>query len=131
MVFNSSKMVFDAPMWSVDTDTQTVTYKKPKSGRVERYVFHTDQIRYHLHFLEEYHPERLQKLVDDGEIYKYLDDLDIKVTDAVCEQEELLKQSSEAFQIANETGDLNKVGSIGNMLHMQARASVFNAMLYV
>ena len=131
MVFNSKETIFGAPVWSVDTDTQTVTHKKQKKGRIERYVFHTDQIRYHLHYLEDEHPERLQKLVDDGEIYKYLDDLDTRVTDAVCRQTELLMESSKEYQIANEVGNLYKVGAIGNMLRMQARRAVFDAMVYV
>lgn len=73
----------------------------------------------------------MQKLVDEGGIYKYFDELDIKVTDAVNRQTELLMQSSREYQIANEIGDLYKVGAIGNMLQMQARNSVFKAMVYV
>lgn len=131
MIFQSKQTVNGSPLWAVDTDTQTVTHINPKSGETEHYVFHTDQIRYHLHHVEEFFPERLQKLVDEGEIYKYLDELDIKVTDAVNRQEELLKQSSMEFQIANEIGDLYKVGAIGNMLHEQAKDSTFKAMVYV
>ena len=131
MIFQSKKTVDGTPLWAVDTDTQTVTHINSKSGETERYAFHTDQIRYHLHHVEENVPERLQKLVDEGEIYKYLDELDIKVTDAVNRQTELLMQSSREYQIANEIGDLYKVGSIGNMLQMQARDSVFKAMVYV
>lgn len=116
---------------SIDTDTQTVTHINPKSGERSRYVFHTDQIRYHLHHVEELFPEHLQKLVDEGKIYKYLDELDIKVTDAVNRQTELLMQSSREYQITNEIGDLYKVGSIGNMPQIQVRDSVFKAMVYV
>ncbi len=131
MIFQSKQTMNDSPLWAVDTDTQTVTHINPKSGETERYVFHTDQIRYHLHHVEENFPERLQKLVNEGEIYKYLDELDIKVTDAVNRQTELLMQSSRAYQIANEIGDLYTVGAIGNMLRMQARDSVFKAMVHV
>ena len=69
--------------------------------------------------------------MDEGEIYKYLDDLDTKVTDVVCRQTELLMESSKEYQIANEVGNLYKVGAIGNMLRMQARRAVFDAMVYV
>ncbi len=131
MIFKSKQTVNGSPLWAVDTDTQTVTHINPKSGETERYVFHTDQIRYHLRHVEESFPERLQKLVDEGEIYKYLDELDVKITDAVNRQTELLMQSSREYQIANEIGDLYKVGAIGNILQMQARDSVFKAMVYV
>lgn len=131
MIFQSKQTLNGSPLWAVDTDTQTVTHINPKTAKVERYVFHTDHIKLHLHYVEEYHPERLQKLVDEGEIYKYLDELDIKVTDAVNRQTELLMQVNREYQIANEIGDLYTVGTIGNMLQMQARDSVFKAMVYV
>ena len=73
----------------------------------------------------------MQEIVDKGEIYKHLDELDIKVTDAVNRQTELLMQSSRDFQIANETGNLKKVGEIGNMLRMQAKNMVFDTMVYL
>lgn len=131
MIFKSEKMLNGAPVWAVDTDTQTVTHINPKTGETERYAFHTDHIRYHLHFVEEEYPERLQSLVDEGEIYKYLDELDIKVTDAVNDQAELLMQNNKDYLIALETGNLYKVGSIGNMLRMQAQKMFFDAMIYV
>lgn len=131
MIFQSKSTVNGAPAWELDTDTQTVRHRNAKTGETERYVFHTDQIRYHLHFSEDAHPERLQKLVDSGAVYKYLDDLDTKVTDAVNRQTELLMQGCRAYRIAVQTGDLNKVGKLGNILRMQAQSAVFDAMVYV
>lgn len=131
MIFKSKQTVNGSPLWAVDTDTQTVTHISPKTGKTERYVFHTDHIRYYLHHIEEKRPELLQEIVDKGEVYKHLDELDTKVTDAVNRQAELLMESSRDFQVANETGDLNKVGSIGNMLRMQARRAVFDTMIYL
>lgn len=131
MIFKSEQSINGSPVWEVDTDTQTVRHINPKTAKVERYVFHADHIKYYLHHIEEKYPERLQRLVDEGEIYRHLDELDIKVTDAVNRQMELLMQSSREYQIANEIGDLNKVGSIGNMLRMQAQRAIFDAMIYV
>lgn len=131
MIFKSKQTVNGVPLWEVDTDTQTVRHFNPRTGKMERYVFHADHIKYYLDHIEEKRPELLQEIVDKGEIYRHLDDLDTKVTDAVNRQTELLKQSSEDFRIANEIGDLNKVGSIGNMLRMQAQKAVNNAMIYL
>ncbi len=131
MIFKSKQTVNGSPLWAVDTDTQTVTHINPKSGETERYVFHTDQIRYHLRHVEESFPERLQKLVDEGEIYKYLDELDTKVTDAVNRQTELLMQSSRDYQVAVQTGNLLNVEAIGNMLRMQAQRAVNDTMIYL
>ena len=131
MIFKSKQTVSGSPLWAVDTDTQTVTHFNTKTGKTERYVFHTDHIRYYLHHIEKKRPELLQESVDKGEIYKHLDELDTKVTDAVNRQTELLMESSREFQVANETGDLNKVGSIGNMLRMQAQRAVYDTMIYL
>lgn len=131
MIFQSKQTMNDSPLWAVDTDTQTVTHINPKSGETERYVFHTDHIKYYLHHIEEMRPELLQEIVDKGEIYKHLDELDIKVTDAVNRQTELLMQVNREYQIANEIGDLYTVGAIGNMLRMQAQKAVYDTMIYL
>ncbi|WP_418823382.1 hypothetical protein [Ruminococcus sp.] len=131
MIFKSKQEVSGSPLWAVDTDTQTVTHINPKTGKTERYVFHTDHIRYYLHHIEDMRPDLLQAIVDKGEIYKHLDELDTKVTDAVNRQTELLMQSSREFQVAKEIGAVNLVGSIGNMLRMQAQRAVYDTMIYL
>ena len=131
MIFQSKQKVNGAPVWEVDTDTQTVRHRNPKTGETERYVFHTDHIRYYLHHIEEKRPDLLQEIVDKGEIYKHLDELDTKVTDAVNRQTALLIESSEDYKVANEMGNLNRVGAICNMLRMQAQRAVNEAMIYL
>ena len=131
MIFHSKQKVNGAPAWEVDTDTQTVRHRNPKTGENERYVFHTDHIRYYLHHIEDMRPDLLQEIVDKGEIYKHLDELDTKVTDAVNRQTDLLMQSSRDYQVAVEFGDLNAVGSIGNLLRMQAQRAVYDTMIYL
>lgn len=131
MIFHSKQKVNGTPVWEVDTDTQTVRHRNPKTGEMERYVFHTDHIRYYLHHIEEKRPDLLQEIVDKGEIYKHLDDLDTKVTDAVNRQTELLMQSSRDYQAAVESGNLNAVGSIGNLLRMQGQRVVYDTMIYL
>ena len=84
---------------------------------------------------DDYHIESIQKifktLYDKGEIYKHLDELDTKVTDAVNRQTDLLIQSSRDYQVAVESGDLNAVCSIGNLLRMQAQRAVYDTMIYL
>lgn len=131
MVFKSEKMINGTSVWELDTDTQTVRHINSKTNETEHFTFHADHIRYHLHYVEDYQPERLQKLVDEGEIYKYLDELDIKVTDAVNAQAQKYMDSDRDYQAALEIGDLYKLGKIGNMLREQAKEPVFTAMVYV
>lgn len=131
MIFRSEKVINGTPAWELDTDTQTVRHINPKTGETERYVFHTDQIKYHLNYVKDYHPERLQKLVDEGEIYKYLDELDTKVTDSVNAQAQKFMDNDQEYQIALAVGNLYKVGKIGNNLRERAKETVFKAMVYV
>jgi len=131
MIFQSKQTIDGAPVWEVDTDTQTVRRRNPKTGETERYVFHTDQIRYYLHHIEDKRPDLLQEIVDKGDIYKHLDELDTKVTDAVNRQTDFLMQSSRDYQVAVMTGQIDKAGAIGNMLRMQAQRAVFETMIYL
>ena len=131
MIFKSKQTVDGAPVWEVDTDTQTVRHRNPKTGETERYVFHTDHIRYYLHHIEEKRPDLLQEIVDKGKIYQHLDELDTKVTDAVNRQTDLLMQSSQDYQVAVQTGNLLNVEAIGNMLRMQAQRAVNDSMIYL
>ena len=131
MIFKSKEIANGEPLWLVDTDTQTVTHIHPKTFKVEEHRFFHDYIRYHLHYVEEYAPERLQKLVDNGEIFQYLTDFDHKVFDALNRQEELLKVNCLEYTAAIDKGDLVAVGAIGNALQQQAREIVFDNMIYV
>ena len=131
MIFKSKQEVSGSPLWAVDTDTQTVTHINPKTGKTERYVFHTDHIRYYLHHIEDMRPDLLQAIVDKGEIYKHLDELDTKVTDAVNRQTELLMQSSRDYQAAVMSGRIDQSGAIGNLLRMQAQRAVNETMIYL
>ena len=131
MIFHSKQKVNGAPVWEGDTDTQTVRHRSPKTGEMERYVFHTDHIRYYLHHIEEKRPDLLQEIVNKGEIYKHLDELDTKVTDAVNRQTELLMQSSRDYQAAVMSGRIDQSGAIGNLLRMQAQRAVYDTMIYL
>ena len=105
MIFESKQTINGKPVWAVDTDKLTVTHVT-KTGAEEQHSFWHDCVKYHLHYCVEYYPERLQNLVDNGEIYRYLDELDIKITDAVMAQAEVLMKHTREYQIAYEMGDL-------------------------
>lgn len=120
-------MIFNSEKWELDTDK--IAVRNIEEGKI--YDFYTDHIRYHLHYSEEYAPERLQKLVDDGNILEYLKELELKVTDEVNEQTDIFMTDSKEYQIALESGNLIEVGKIGNMLREQAKKSVYSTMVYI
>ena len=61
MIFESKQTVNGRSVWSVDTDKLTVTHIT-KTGENEQHSFWHDCVKYHLHYCEEYYPERLQNI---------------------------------------------------------------------
>ena len=81
------------PLWKLDTNTVTVTHFNADNQTEESKTYHTDFIRYHLHFSDSHCPDRLRRLVNEDKIMKYLDDMEQKVGDAISRQVELWKQT--------------------------------------
>ena len=82
-VYNPLKKKY-VPLWSLDTNTTTVTYFNTDTLAVESKTYNTDFIRYHLHY-----SDRLRRLVNNGRIIQYLDDLELKIGEAISRQVEL------------------------------------------
>lgn len=136
MIFKSKKQVYSkmadklVAEWTLDTGTQTVTHTN-ENGVVTKHCFWRDCIRYHLNYRAENAPESLQKLVNEGKIQAYLEDLEIRVVDAVNEQAQKLMDSDKDYQAAVSVGNLNAAGSIGNVLQARAEEMVYQTIVYV
>ena len=131
MTFQSKNIVNGIPEWTLDTDTQTILHIDPVTEQTERFSFHTDHIEAHLRYAAEHRTERLQNLVDSGKIYSYLNELDLKITDAIIAQTDLFMEKSREYQIAVKVGDLYRAGALGNALREQAKEAIYPAMVYV
>ena len=136
MIFKSEKQVYSkmadklVAEWTLDTGTQTVTHTK-ENDVVTKHCFWRDCIRYHLNYRAENAPESLQKLVNEGKIQAYLEDLEIRVVDAVNEQAQKLMDNDKDYQAAVSVGNLNAAGSIGNVLQARAEEMVYQTIVYV
>ncbi|MCQ2459726.1 MAG: hypothetical protein MJ081_05050 [Ruminococcus sp.] len=119
------------PIWKLDTNTMTVTHFSPDTLTAEHKTYCTDFIRYHVHYSESHCPDRLRKLVNDGSIISYLDDLEARVTDALNRQVQLWKESDREYQTAVAIGDTNKQNGLENCFYYMARESVFECMVYI
>ncbi len=102
------------PLWSLDTNTMTVTHFNANTQTEERKTYATDFIRYLLHFSDSHCPDRLRRLVNEGKIMKYLDDMELKVGEAISRQVELWKQTDECYQKAALSGDADKMLGLEN-----------------
>ena len=119
------------PLWRLDTDTMTVTKFNVDKQIEESKTYSTDFIRYHLHFSDSHCPDRLRRLVNEGEIVQYLDDMERKVSDAISRQVELQKQTDSCYQKAVLNGDAEKMLGLENCFISMAREAVFECMVYI
>lgn len=119
------------PIWKLDKNTLTVTHFDPDMNVAEHKTYHSDCIKYHLQYSAARCPDRLRKLVNDGNIISYLDDLESSVTNALNRQIQLWKDSDKEYQTAVAVGDTEKQTGLENCFYYMARESVFNCMVYI
>ncbi len=121
----------NVPIWRLDTNTLTVTYFNADTLTEEHKTYHTDYIRYHLHYSDSKYPYRLRRLINTGKIIEYLDDLELKVGEAIFRQVERWKKSDSYYQAAMLSGDTEKMLGLEKCFISMARESVFECMIYI
>lgn len=135
--YKSEQTVYDSlkkkyiPLWRLDTNTVTVTHFNSDTLTVESKTYSTDFIRYHLHYSDGKCPDRLRRLVNEGKIIQYLDDLKLKVNEAITRQVELWKQTDCCYQSAVLSGDAEKVLGMENCFVGMSREIMFECMVYI
>ena len=118
------------PLWRLDTSTMTVTYFNPDTQTEDSETYNTDFIRNHLHYSDSHYPDRLHRLINEGRIVQYLDDMELKVSDAITRQVGLLKQTDSCYLKAVLSGDTEKMLGLENCFVYMAREAVFECMVY-
>ena len=119
------------PLWSLDTNTMTVIRFNADTQTEESKTYHTDFIRYHLHFSDSHCPDRLRRLVNEGRIVQYLDDMERKVSEAISRQVELWKKTDNYYQTALLAGDKKEIIGLENCFENMAREIIFESMIYI
>ena len=119
------------PLWQLDTNIMTVTHFNADTQTEKSKTYTTDFIRYHLHYSDSHYPDRLRRLVNDGKLVQYLDDMELKVGEAISRQVELWKQTNSCYQKAVITGDAEKILGLENCFVYLAREAVFECMVYI
>lgn len=121
----------NVPIWRLDTNTVIVTHFNLDTLTEESKSYHTDYIRYHLHYSDGKCSDRLRRLVNEGMIIQYLDDIELKVSEAISRQVELWKQTDSCYQKAVFSGDTEKMLGLENYFVYMAREAVFECMVYI
>ena len=109
----------------------TVTLFNADTQTEESKTYNTDFIKYHLHYSDSKCPDRLRRLVNNGRIVQFLDDMERKVSDAISRQVELWKQTDSCYQKAVLSGDAEKMLGLENCFVYMAREAVFECMVYI
>lgn len=121
----------NVPIWKLDTNTVTVTHFNTDTLTEESKSYHTDYIRYHLHYSDSKCPDRLRRIVNEGRIIQYLDDLEQKVGEAISRQVKLWKQTDSCYQKAVLSNDAEKMLGLENCFIGMAREVIFECMVYI
>lgn len=121
----------NVPIWRLDTNTVTVTHFNSDTLTVESKTYSTDFIRYHLHYSDSKYPDRLRRLVNEGKIIQYLDDMERKVGEAIARQVKLWKRTDSCYQKAVLNGNAEKMLGLENCFIGMAREVVFECMVYI
>lgn len=128
--YNSQKKK-NIPIWRLDTNTLTVTHFNVNALTEENKNYHTDYIRYHLHYSNSKYPDRIRRLINEGKIIEYLDDLERKVGEVIARQVERWKQTDSCYQRAVLSGDAEKMLDLENCFIGMAREIIFECMVYI
>lgn len=119
------------PLWQLDTNIVTVTYFNAVTQSEENKTYTADFIRYHLHFSDSHCTDRLRRLVNEGKIELYLDDMELKVSEAITGKVELWKQTDSCYQKAVLSGYTEKMFGLENCFVYMAKEAVFECMVYI
>lgn len=117
-------------VWVLDTNALTVTHDAADAEPTVT-AFHSEHIKYHLHYSAEYRKDRLRKLVNSGEILSYLTELDKSVENALERQVEKWKADDKEYQQALAVGDVGRAEWLENMMKLCAREAVYADLVYV
>lgn len=130
MIIKSKTICNGYPEWVLDTAKRTVTNFERDTGEKSVTDFHTDYVKDHLRYVANKHPERLQRLVDEGKIISYLDGLEKRAIKAVDRQVEKWKKSDKEYQAAIIAEDTMKAARLVNCLQSMAREIVYDTIIY-
>lgn len=136
MIIRSAKMIYNGKQYTepecvLNTAERTVTQVDPKTFEKKITEFHTEYVKDHLRYVADKHPERLQRLVDEGKIVEYLDKIETRATEAVDRQVEKWKETDKEYLAAVMSGDTLKAVGLANGLQGMAKEIIYKTIINV
>lgn len=135
MIFSSKKTECtkngrEVPLWSFDTENAVVIHYDKEKEEQECTPIFSECILNHVDYTMSHCPERFQKLVDDGKILEYLENLDERVFRFVNKLMDFWKQTDNEYIIAKSRDDNLAQARLLNMFEMRAKEIVYNDIIY-
>lgn len=131
------------PVYQLDTDNAAVAIFDESSnknhyfensifGSVTNVInFHTAYVADHIRYVMEHSPERFNKLLNEGKIIEYLEDVENRAFDAVENQVDKWKEYDKEYQLAKLKGDIIAQAGLENNLISRAKEIIYPTIIYV
>ena len=137
MIYGSKEMAHDdknnryvAPVWQLDTDSFTVIHTDPKTLETESYTFTSDYIREFISYNMGKDPRVIERLVESGRIYSYLDELDERCITQVDKQARMWAEKDKGYIAARKRGDILTQSRIFDGLELNAKHELMRVLIY-
>ena len=137
VLVKNAKTGEDVPKWELEEEQHSngsryyIHYYSPKGHyEIIQVNSHFQYGNRHLQYLSENHPERIQKLLDKGNIYYYIAKLDRRITRAVDGQVRKWKESDTDYLTAVRNGDFLATNGLIINMTFRAEEAVLPTMLY-
>ena len=136
MILKSEKRFYDEkekkykqPLCEFDTENLIVTDTDSSTGASTQNSFVSVYIRRYIPYMLERNPDKLQELVNQGEIYSYLLKLETRAKDAEFDQIEKWLASDKEYLLAVKNDDFMKRTQLYNAFQEQARELILDSIL--
>lgn len=136
MIMDSSVMIYDnaeksyVPKWRYDTDRNILYYYNMRIGKyrtkniIDRYMI--DHIRY----LANNYPERIQHILDNDNLYRYLLRKSRRAQNVVDRQVQEWQETDKEYRIAQDTGNFKLEVRLLNNLIARAEEIMYPRVIY-
>ena len=138
MILKSEKRFYDEkekkykqPLCEFDTENLIVTDTDSSTGASTQNSFVSVYIRRYIPYMLERNPDKLQELVNQGEIYSYLLKLETRAKDAELDQIEKWLASDKEYLLAVKNDDFMKRTQLYNAFQEQARELILDSIIFV
>ena len=112
-------------------DEKEKKYKQPLCEFDTENLFVSVYIRRYIPYMLERNPDKLQELVNQGEIYSYLLKLETRAKDAEFDQIEKWLASDKEYLLAVKNDDFMKRTQLYNAFQEQARELILDSIIFV